>query len=298
MIGTILRQCYLITKELGSGGFGETYLAEYPQQLPAPKSKCVVKRLKANKKGDPNMVARFKCEAARLKSLSDEHDQIPKLINYFEENQDFYIIQEYIDGQDLSHEITPGSVWSECEVIELLLEVLEVLAYVHKKGVIHRDIKPENIMRRYSDNTLILIDFGAAKEVISGAVDISSTIEIGTQHYMPSEQSQGKPQFASDIYAVGLMGIQALTGVGVNEICRDDKLEFIWKNQPNVSQWLVDILTKMVRYHFCDRYTNASEALEALKLTTAELEPLDDLPVPFQKAGRWGYQTREGKVMY
>ena len=194
-------------------------------------------------------------------------------------------------------EITVGKPWSEDEVIELLQGVLKVLAYVHEQGVIHRDINPSNIMRRYSDDKLILIDFGVAKEVISGAVNISSTIEIGTRPYMPSEQSQGNPQCASDIYAVGLMAIQALTGLAVGEISRDKKFEFILPNAVNVSQWLADILTKMVRYDFRHRYRDATEALNALKQTTAELEPLDNLPVPFQEAGKWGYETRTGEVV-
>jgi hypothetical protein len=175
--------------------------------------------------------------------------------------------------------------------------VLKVLAYVHEEGVIHRDIKPSNIMRRDSDNKLILIDFGAAKEVISGRENISSTIEIGTWAYMPSEQREGYPQFASDIYAVGLMAIQALTGLAVGEIRKDNKLEFILPDAVNVSQWLADILTKMVRYDFRHRYRDATEALNALKQTTAELEPLDNLPVPFQEAGKWGYETRTGEVV-
>lgn len=296
MIGKILRQCYRLKEELGSGGFGETYLAEYPQKLSVIQSKCVVKRLKPNRKDHSDIVCRFKHEAEILAMLGYKHNQIPHYIDYFEENQDFYIVQEYIEGHDLSNEITSGKPWSEDQVIELLQGVLEVLAYVHEQGVIHRDIKPSNIMRRYSDNKLILIDFGAAKEVISGAVNISSTIEIGTRLYMPSEQSQGNPQFASDIYAVGLMAIQALTGLAVGEISRDNKFEFILPDPFNVSQWLADILTKMVRYDFRHRYTDATDALTALKLTTAELEPLDNLPVPFQESGKWGYETRTGDV--
>ncbi|MEG4234129.1 WG repeat-containing protein [Microcoleus sp. Pol11C3] len=202
-----------------------------------------------------------------------------------------------MEGHDLSNEITVGKPWSEDEVLELLQGVLKVLAYVHEQGVIHRDIKPSNIMRRYSDHKLILIDFGAAKKEISGAVNISSTIEIGTRLYMPSEQSQGNPQFASDIYAVGLMAIQAVTGLAVGEISRDNKFEFILPDAVNVSKWLADILTKMVRYDFRHRYTDATEVLHALKLTTAELEPLDNLPVPFQESGKWGYETRTGEVV-
>ncbi|HEY9814131.1 MAG TPA: protein kinase, partial [Candidatus Sericytochromatia bacterium] len=272
-------------------------LAEDRQNPNVIQSKCVVKWLKPNRKDDSDMVCRFKHEAEILTRLGDEHNQIPKYIDYFEENRDFYIVQEYIEGHDLSKEITAGKPWSQDQAITLLQEVLEVLAYVHEQGIIHRDIKPSNIMRRKSDNKLILIDFGAAKEVISGREYISRTIDIGTPAYMPSEQLDGYPQLASDIYAVGLMAIQALTGLAVGEIRKDNKLEFILPDQVNVSQWLADILAKMVKYYFRHRYRDATEALNALKLTTAELEPLDNLPVPFQESGKWGYETRTGEVV-
>lgn len=296
MIREILKKRYIIKKKLGFGGFGETYLAE-DQNPNVIQSKCVVKWLKPNRKDDSDMVCRFQHEAEILTRLGDEHNQIPKYIDYFEENRDFYIVQEYIEGHDLSKEITAGKPWSQDQVITLLQEVLEVLAYVHEQGIIHRDIKPSNIMRRKSDNKLILIDFGAAKEVISGREYISRTIDIGTPAYMPSEQLDGYPQLASDIYAVGLMAIQALRGLAVGEIRKDNELEFIWRDQVNVSQWLADILAKMVKYYFRHRYRDATEALNALKPTTAELEPLDNLPVPFQEAGKWGYETRTGEVV-
>ena len=286
------RTAYHLKEKLGSGGFGETYLAEYPHNLSVRQPKCVVKLLKPNRKDDSDMVSRFKHEAEILITLGKEHDQIPKYIDYFEENQDFYIVQEYIEGHDLSNEITVGKPWSEDEVIELLQGVLKVLAYVHEQGVIHRDIKPSNIMRRYSDHKLILIDFGAAKKVIPGIENISSTNDIGTLSYMPIEQIDGNPQLASDIYSLGRMAIQALTGLAVDLIPKHS-----WCEQVNVSKWLADILAKMVRVDFRDRYRDATEALNALKPTTAELEPLDNLPVPFQEAGKWGYETRTGEVV-
>ena len=292
MIDTILRQRYHLKEKLGSGGFGETYLAEYPHNLSVRQPKCVVKLLKPNRKDDSDMVSRFKHEAEILITLGKEHDQIPKYIDYFEENQDFYIVQEYIEGHDLSNEITVGKPWSEDEVIELLQGVLKVLAYVHEQGVIHRDIKPSNIMRRYSDHKLILIDFGAAKKVIPGIENISSTNDIGTLSYMPIEQIDGNPQLASDIYSLGRMAIQALTGLAVDRIPKHS-----WCEQVNVTKWLADILAKMVRDDFRDRYRDATEALNALKPTTAELEPLDNLPVPFQESGKWGYETRTGEVV-
>jgi serine/threonine protein kinase len=167
MIGYILRQRYKIVEKLGSGGFGETYLAEYPQDIPVKyRYKCVVKKL-IKLPSDIDPIGRFKKEAAILLKLGKEHPQIPEFYDFFDENKEFYLVQEYIEGHDLSYEIIQGKPWSEADVINLLREILEVLAFVHEYKIIHRDIKPLNLMRRYCDNKLVLIDFGIVKEITS-----------------------------------------------------------------------------------------------------------------------------------
>ncbi|MEH1913533.1 WG repeat-containing protein [Nostoc sp.] len=271
MIGYILRQRYKIIQKLGAGGFGETYLAEYPQDLPvSPKYKCVIKRLIRPPTPGLDTEKRFKKEAAILFKLGKEHPQIPELYDFFEENREFYLVQEFIEGHDLSNEIISGKPQSEADVIQLLQEILEVLVFVHQHNVIHRDIKPLNLMRRYLDNKLVLIDFGIVKEISTLGVNaqgkISSTIPIGTRGYMPSEQFHGHPKLCSDIYALGMTAIQALTGVSPQELRIDsDTLEVVWQEQAQVSNTLVEILTKMVRYSSHQRYSNAGEALQALK---------------------------------
>ncbi|WP_414751880.1 WG repeat-containing protein [Anabaena sp. CCY 9910] len=271
MIGYILRRRYKIIKQLGSGGFGETYLAEYPQDLPvSPQYKCVVKRLTRPQTPDLDTEERFKREAAILFKLGKEHNQIPELYDFFEENREFYLVQEYIDGHDLSYEIEQGKPWSEADVIQLLQEILEVLDFVHQNNVIHRDIKPLNLMRRYSDNKIVLIDFGIVKEIsvlgVNSQGKISSTIPIGTRGYMPSEQLHGHPKLCSDIYAVGMTAIQALTGLPPQELHIDpDTLEVIWREKAQVSNILADILTKMIRYNSNQRYIDAGEVLQDLK---------------------------------
>ncbi|MFM2061858.1 MAG: Serine/threonine-protein kinase [Cyanobacteriota bacterium] len=163
MIGTILRQRYKIVKQIGAGGFGETYLAEDLDIPVTPKPVCVVKRLQPTAI-DPEIIRLFEQEAQILYQLGQNHDQIPKLYAYFQDGQQFYLIQELIDGYDLIQEITPGKKLSEGNVIQLLRDVLEILVYVHENKVIHRDIKPANIMRR-KDGKLVLIDFGVVKKI-------------------------------------------------------------------------------------------------------------------------------------
>ncbi|NMG07173.1 hypothetical protein DP117_09870 [Brasilonema sp. UFV-L1] len=268
-VGTVLRNCYKIVRLLGSGGFGDTYLAEN-LDLPGHPL-CVVKHLKPK---DPNpvvlQVARrlFESEAQVLYRLGHENNQIPRLFAHFEEKGEFYLVQEYVEGNDLSSEVTVGKRWSEQEVTQLLREILEVLTVVHKHNIIHRDIKPQNLMRRREDSKIILIDFGAVKE-ISTLVNIqgqtSASVVIGSAGYMPSEQASGYPKPSSDVYAVGMLAIFALTGIQPHELPRDPTNgEVIWRNWANVSEKLADILTKMVRYRFSERYPSAAEALEAL----------------------------------
>ncbi|MBH8577549.1 WG repeat-containing protein [Nostocaceae cyanobacterium CENA369] len=303
MIGYILQRRYKIINKLGSGGFGETYLAEYPENLPvSPKYKCVVKRLIRPPTPDLDTEERFKKEAAILFKLGKDNPQIPELYDFFEENKEFYLVQEFIEGHDLSNEIISGKPWSEAHVIQLLQEILEVLTFVHEKNVIHRDIKPLNLMRRYSDNKLVLIDFGIVKEISALGVNaqgkISSTIPIGTRGYMPSEQFHGHPKLCSDIYALGMTAIQALTGVSPQELRIDpDTLEVVWQEKAQASNPLIEILTKMVRYSSHQRYSDACEALQALKQASLVSSSLVISPKPIKIVNKYGYIDQTGRVI-
>ncbi|MFN7415685.1 MAG: WG repeat-containing protein [Dolichospermum sp.] len=303
MIGQTLRRRYKITKELGEGGFGKTYLAEYPVDLPVtPQYKCVIKELIRPSTSEINTEERFKKEAAILFKLGKNHSQIPELYDFFEENRKFYLVQEYIDGHDLSNEITSGQQCSEAEVIHLLEEILEVLSFVHEQNVIHRDIKPLNLMRRYSDNKFVLIDFGIVKEISTLEVNaqgkISSTIPIGTRGYMPNEQFNGHPKLCSDIYALGMTAIQAITGLSPHELqINSNTLEVIWREKSQISEPLADILTKMVRYHYKDRYIDAHEVLQALKQAGLPSEsPITSLH-PIKIGDKYGYIDQTGRLV-
>ncbi|ABG49918.1 serine/threonine protein kinase [Trichodesmium erythraeum IMS101] len=273
--GTTLRNHYKIIKPLGSGGFGDTYLAQ-DSDLPG-KPKCVVKHL-SPKSSDPIVlnIARklFEREAETLYKLGSDSDQIPRLLAHFQEEKEFYLVQEYIEGQDISRELTPGKKLSESDTIALLKGILEALVVAHENNIIHRDIKPQNLMRRGSDNKVILIDFGAVKEISTltitqqGATTL--TVAVGTPGYIPSEQSNGKPKLSSDIYAVGMVGIKALTGKDPQSLPTDPKTgNIIWRNKAEVSNDLANVLDKMVREYFSERYQNAMEAMEALNVQTS-----------------------------
>ncbi|MEG4501728.1 bifunctional serine/threonine-protein kinase/formylglycine-generating enzyme family protein [Microcoleus sp. F10-C6] len=284
--GKILRNRYQIIKDLGGGGFGDTYLAK-DLDLPG-QPHCVVKHLKPkdNRPAVLKLARRlFDTEAQVLYKLGNQSPQIPSLFAHFEENGEFYLVQEFIDGHDLNTEIVAGKKLSESSVITLLKNILEVLAVAHEhqpNAVIHRDIKPANLMRRRQDGKIMLIDFGAVREINQLIVnvngDITTTIAIGTPGYAPSEQAKGKPKLCSDVYAVGMVGIQALAGIPPHQLQEDPSTgEVIWRHfVPRINPKFADVLEKMVRDHFSQRYQNAGEALQAL----LSLSPPSPQPQP------------------
>ncbi|MEO1404282.1 MAG: tetratricopeptide repeat protein [Cyanobacteria bacterium J06635_1] len=261
---------YKVIEPLGEGGFGRTFLAADLHLPDHPK--CVIKQLKPHLQDTESMkTARrlFDTEARVLYSLG-EHAQIPRLLAHFEDNRDFYLAQELIEGETLSRLMQPGQRWPQVRVLLLLSDILTPLAFVHGQNVIHRDLKPANLIRRRSDGRIVLIDFGAVKQVsdqrtYSGG-GATRTISIGTQGYMPNEQLAGNPWFSSDIFAVGMICIQALTGVAPHLLKRDPRTsEILWQTPDlEISDAFEAVLSRMVRYDFRDRYPTAADALAAL----------------------------------
>ncbi len=275
--GYLLRNRYCIQQPLASGCFCVTYLAidyEYDRQ-----NYVVIKHLKPQNKNPALLqIARrlFETEAMALKRLGDITDRIPTLYAYFEDHSEFYLVQEFIEGSTLSQELDRGKL-STAATIQVLREILIGLSFVHAENTIHRDLKPDNIIRRSSDNALILIDFGAVKEVRQTTLTTPNartlaSIGFGTEGYMPSEQAMGYPKLASDIYAVGAIGIECLTGREPHELFDEELLEFKWRHLYKASNPRVDplisplvmVLNKMLQQRHLDRYADAMEALAAI----------------------------------
>ncbi|HEY9892307.1 MAG TPA: serine/threonine-protein kinase, partial [Candidatus Sericytochromatia bacterium] len=159
---------YSPIRQLGSGGFGKTYLAEDVERF---NEQCVIKQFAPQSQGTSafEIATRlFEEEARRLKQLG-QHSQIPTLLAYFEQDKRLYLVQEYIQGQTLLDELELQGAFGEQKIREFLLDLLQVLKYVHQEKVLHRDIKPENIIRRKIDSKFVLIDFGASKQ-LSGTI--------------------------------------------------------------------------------------------------------------------------------
>ncbi|MBD1809421.1 CHASE2 domain-containing protein [Microcoleus sp. FACHB-SPT15] len=260
----LLQGRYEKSRVLASGGFGLTYIANDTQRPGSPQ--CVVKQLRPARQDARFLeVARrlFATEAEILEKLGT-HPQIPQLLAYFVENNEFYLVQEYIEGEPITEEMPVDKRLPEPHVVELVKGVLKILTFVHEHSVIHRDIKPGNIMRRKTDGQLVLIDFGAVKHI--QPQQEGETVAIGTRGYAPPEQYAGHPNFSSDIYALGMIGIQALTGIATYQLpISQETGDVSWRHLANVSDEFAQILEKMVRYNFVARYNSATAVIEDLK---------------------------------
>lgn len=271
MVSPLLDGRYQIIEVIETGEFGLTYLAKDIRRPGEPQ--CFVKHLRPGT-SEPELINTtrrlFQKEAEVLEKLG-QHDQIPQLFAFFEENEEFFLVESFVAGHSLSTEIVPGKPLTEEKVILLLKELLEILVFVHGQGVIHRDIKPGNLIRRYSDNKLVLIDFGSVKEIHIAQRQAPVTVRIGTMEYMPIEQFEYNPQINSDIYALGMIGIQAMTGLPaydlpkLRDLKNSQKGEIIWRHLAVCSQGLADVLDNMVCYDFRERYQSAAEALADLR---------------------------------
>ena len=275
MIGETLNGRYRLLRLLGTGRCGQTYLAEDNQAKGDPR--CVIKQYEPQAKDTLSIRKANYLFAREVKILQilGKSDRIPSLLAYFKAAEKFYLVHEFIDGTDLEQELKSVSQWTETQIVALLRGILEIVEVAHQEKVIHQDIKPSNIIRRKSDGKLILIDFGSIKKIYNQMANsegkTSLTVPIGTDGYIAPEQKGIKPKLASDIYAVGMIGIYALTGVKPKNISRDHHTEKVqWRDCQSrrtksdhlqIDEKLVRVLDRMVNPDFKQRYKSASEAL-------------------------------------
>ncbi|QYO66840.1 serine/threonine-protein kinase [Leptolyngbya sp. 7M] len=267
----LFRNRYQILRTLGRGGFGVTYLAK---DASLPNSPVCVIKLLCPKVSNPVVLQRacqrFEREAKILSQLGS-HAQIPRLLDYFQVDGEFYLVQEYIRGRTLAKEIKSKGTLSELEVKQFLREILPVLSYIHEHQVIHRDIKPPNIIRCQDDGRLVLIDFGAVKEQfvqVSQSTQRGTTTHfVGTLGFAPPEQLALRATYSSDIFALGVTCLYMLTGKPPMEFSYDSTTgEVNWQDYVTVSEHFGKILDKMLKVSVRDRYQSADEILRILNL--------------------------------
>lgn len=272
----IMNQRYRASRILGRGGFATTFLA-VDQSLPGQPS-CVIKQLRPVLSA-PHILEMsrelFQREASTLGKVGN-HPQLPRLLDYFEADKEFYLIQEYVAGSTLQQQVRRSGPFEESQVKEVLTEVLPTLGYLHKQQVIHRDIKPANIIRREIDNKLVLIDFGAVKDQVSQVAmnnqddkSALTSFAVGTPGFAPPEQMAMRPIYASDVYSLGVTCLYLLTGKSPKELNYNAATgELDWQNCIHVSPEFQQVLEKMMAISIRDRYSRAEDveaALEAIQ---------------------------------
>ena len=275
----ILDGRYLPERLLGQGGFGAAFLAR-DRRSPTLRQ-CVVKQFQPSGDLNPQQLAiaqkLFDTEALVLDSLGSQHPQIPVLLAFFPleapgwpssvNAQFFYIVQEFIDGRDLQAELEQKGKFTEPEVLEILLEIIKILKFVHENDAIHRDIKPSNIMRDRSSGRLYLLDFGAVKQIAQGAGSSPSGRSTGiySMGFAPPEQMAGRAVFPStDLYALAVTCITLLTGKEPQELFDAYSNDWNWKDGVVVSGNLADVLDRMLLPTPSDRFGSAEQVLAAL----------------------------------
>ncbi|MDJ0729716.1 MAG: protein kinase [Crocosphaera sp.] len=270
----ILNNRYQVLESLAKGGFGETFLA-IDTHMPSER-KCVIKQLKPVVQSPviPDWLKeRFAKEAAILEELGDKHPQIPTLYAYFSEGGDFYLVQEWIEGETLTQIHQRQGNLSPKQIKEILIGILPVLDYIHSRRIIHRDIKPDNIIIRSYDKKPVLIDFGIVKETVATMVHANGntpySVGLGTPGYMASEQAAGRPIISSDLYSLGLTVVFLLTGKTPQYLATDPNSgEILWRKEtPNIKSNLGNVIDRAVCFHPRDRFSTAQEMLDALQVS-------------------------------
>jgi len=261
--GTIIKNRYKINRPLKDKNY-EVYLA---QDLDFPgQPNCIVKKLAATKMSERNKML-FDREVDALYKLG-KHVQIPSLLAHFEENNDYYLVEEYIEGQAIREELMEDKKWDKGKAIQFLEEALELLQSIHQSRCIHRNINPNNVIRRESDQKLVFISFGGIKTIPKDTLAITRTVLNITKRseaYIAPEQMFGAPNFCSDIYSIGIIAIQAITNFHPQELRRHrETLDIVWRDSAAISSDLKDILDKMVCYDLQHRYQSVQEVLDGL----------------------------------
>lgn len=281
----LLRERYRAIKPIGQGGFGRTFLA-VDEDIPS-KPACVIKQFVPLSEGTQQAqkaAELFQQEAVRLDELG-KHPQIPELLAHFEQDSQQYLVQEFIEGENLAQELSNNGPFNETQIRDLLLDLLPVLQFVHDHQVIHRDIKPANLIRRTlrmsptitqaplstfsggAGGQLVLVDFGAAK-VLTGSSSVKPGTVIGSPEYVAPEQTRGQAVFASDLYSLGATCIHLLTLMSPFDLFDIYEDTWVWRdyltNNP-VSSKLAQILDRMLALNPSQRYSSALQVLKDLQ---------------------------------
>ncbi|MEH1888860.1 MAG: serine/threonine-protein kinase [Nostoc sp.] len=265
---SLLRNRFRVIRVLSDeGGFGRTYLSEDVDKL---NERCVIKQLAPKFQGtwsQKKAMELFAEEAQRLQDLG-EHPQIPTLLAYFEQDGCLYLVQQFINGENLLKELQQRKAYKASEIQSILLDLLPILKFIHDRKVIHRDIKPENIIRHKSDGRLSLIDFGSSKQ-FTARVQQKSGTSIGSHGYSPLEQIRdGKAFPASDLFGLGATCFHLLTGNSPFQLWMESGYAWVsnWRQylRSPLNPELDFVIDKLLKKDIQQRYQSADEVLRDL----------------------------------
>lgn len=292
----LLKERYRVIQVLGKGGFGRTFLAADEDKPSKPR--CVIKQFFPQVQASNNIekaAELFEQEALYLEQLGN-HPQIPELLAYFTQDQQQYLVQEFIPGNNLAQVVRAEGALSETHIRQLLNSLLPVLDFIHIQNIIHRDIKPENIIYHH-DGQLILVDFGAAKSAMESTLAKRGTV-IGSAGYTAPEQAIGKALFASDLYSLGVTCIYLLTRVDPYELFNVGENDLVWRPflTTPVSESLCQIIDKMVQPATKRRYQLAEEVYKDLNLLQAQIAPESGVSVPSQYGRVSSFKTQPPSI--
>lgn len=292
--GNLLGGRFRVVQTIADDTYTQTYLVEDTVAAEMPrwiaKSFCLINKTNLQLDWARSL---FRSEVPKLQQLSDRSNDFPKITTYFEQEEEFYIVEEAIDGTRLSDEIAKGRLYNESEVINFLQQLLASLHIAHSANMVHGDINPRNLIRRRHDaignHHFVLTNFAVLKGIYATAAQ--KGVVLGTPSYMPFEQALGHFTPSCDIYALGLTAIQLLTGLHPSQLVRREDLNLLhWQIGSMIRPELVAILNRMVKHHPEDRYQSAQEVLydlDNLPLSQDSQEFQMPKLVLGENAGRW-----------
>ncbi|MDH6057255.1 FHA domain-containing serine/threonine-protein kinase [Umezakia ovalisporum] len=253
---------YQVLRTLGQGGMGTTYLAWHAAGgIEGKPQLLVLKQMNADMAKIAKAQELFKREAHTLRSL--HHSGIPKYYDFFVVDGKKYLAMELVHGQDLEKKVYATGPVTPSQAIDWMIQTCDILQYLHSQNppLIHRDIKPANLMVRNSNNRIVVLDFGAVKEI-----GTTPGTRIGAEGYCAPEQERGKPLTQSDLYAIGPTLIFLLTGENPFKFhrYRGQTSRFDLAKMPTITPKLREVIERVTQHLPRDRYQNAQELAIAL----------------------------------
>ncbi|HEY9648187.1 MAG TPA: serine/threonine-protein kinase [Chroococcidiopsis sp.] len=259
----LLGDRYGAFSQIGGGSLSTTYLAVDTYKL--IDRRCIIKGFVAAGKdmGHELEYERevFRQEAARLGEVG-RHPQLPDLYAYFERGDRHYLVQEFINGRNLLQQVQEDGTFSEGDIRSLLEDFLPVLQFLHDHQIIHRDIKPSNLIRRTRDRRIVLVDYGAAKQLTPAAM-LETGTTIGSAEYTAPEQLYGKAIFASDLYSLGVTCIHLLTGLRPFELFDSQSRRWFWRSVAGpINNELANLIDRLLQADVGDRFQSVGDVIQ------------------------------------